>query len=272
MRAEEKDDVAVLGDVVGEGFEAGLANKGRAADAAEREARAPVLLEQIRQVTLLVVDLIWADRRANDRVDRGKAEGLGFQDRTHACVDSSAGECTWEVLVQRRVARRVQLRRPAQPGEDHVLHQEGALQELLAAFGGPREGVRVLASLHVRLLVLRPWAAAAEGCLWDSHVPLLHKIHVGLPVSPHLEHERHEVVLVWGWHVDLDAAHEHQGPGAEVRVHYLQRLRPHGLIGLVSQCSHRILLLLDEAHMRLELGLDPSHLHVALVELVVTVI
>mmetsp|Transcript_129374 Transcript_129374/g.346968 ORF Transcript_129374/g.346968 Transcript_129374/m.346968 type:complete len:294 (+) Transcript_129374:422-1303(+) len=107
---EGDQDVALVGDVAGERPEASLARERCAADAAHGEHLAPVVLQVYGHAVRLIVDLVRAERGAQQGVL--DLEAVLLQDLQGPAVDRLTGKGTGEELVQRLVHGRLRGRAP----------------------------------------------------------------------------------------------------------------------------------------------------------------
>ena len=91
VRPKEDQDVTVLRHVVRKTREPRPAHEWNASDTAERVALAPVLLHELCQITLLGVDLIWANRLSKDGI-LWRQTKRGPQDFIAAPEDDATGD------------------------------------------------------------------------------------------------------------------------------------------------------------------------------------
>mmetsp|Transcript_69841 Transcript_69841/g.204419 ORF Transcript_69841/g.204419 Transcript_69841/m.204419 type:complete len:433 (-) Transcript_69841:65-1363(-) len=220
--------------MVREGHEAGLAHEGGPTNASHREAVAPVVLHDVREVPLLVVDLVRADGLAVDGVAHLQAQAR--QGLHGPAQHDLARNCAWKGLVQGVEAGRPGAGGPVQPAEDLVA-------DLLAGHGG----------LPGHLRGRGRGVLVAKG---------REEVLGLLGAGGDLEGQRAEVVLIWRRHVDLDAPDQDELPRPVVVVHARQELLLHGLEGGVGHRCDGICRGLDALDVLRYLLHEPVLLHV----------
>jgi len=117
----------------------------------------PELLQGVRQLALLIIDLVGANGLAKERVI-GR-EALGYQYFAALVEDGMSGQCPWEVRVQRPPAWRSGLWRPAQSSEDLLLRRSAVGHCVLQAFLGAILAPLDVTNCQVPLLNCCRWQA-----------------------------------------------------------------------------------------------------------------